>query len=125
MPASAIVLNNGLIVVHNNTRVALTVRMLTDSGQTGEGIKLDPGHTFYSQRCCYAAGMQYRLYIYSTGEYDPNSKKFVGDIPGENIYFVPKLCNRHGIPYGYAEFNVTLGQVTRVNEKHGCYTVPL
>ncbi len=40
-----------------------------------------------------------------------------------NIYFKPTLCNRNGIPYGFAEFNVTDRNVNRSYTQ--CYEGPL
>ncbi|HVA28690.1 MAG TPA: hypothetical protein VNF68_10940 [Candidatus Baltobacteraceae bacterium] len=116
-PASAIVLNNGLIIVHNSTDVPVVVKMLTPSGHEWEGTTLAPGHTFATQRCCYAAGSEYRLYVLHKG---PGTKYGGMD---NNIYFKPALCNRNGIPYGFAEFNVTDHNVNRTYTK--CYEGPL
>jgi hypothetical protein len=116
-PSSAIVLNNGLIIVRNNTAVPVVVEMLTMSGHTWEGTTLAPGGTFATERCCYAAGTEYRLYVLHKG---PASKYGGMD---NNIYFRPKLCNRNGIPYGFAEFNVTDRNVNRAYTD--CYEGPL
>ncbi len=117
-PASAGVnLHNGLIIVHNTTAVPVVVEMLTPSGHTWEGETVAPGHTFITHRCCYAAGTEYRLYVLHKG---PGSH--YGGM-NNNIYFKPKLCNRNGIPYGFAEFKVTDHNVNRTYTD--CYTGPL
>lgn len=116
-PSSAIVLNNGLIIVHNKTDVPVIVEMLTPSGHTWEGTTLAPGASFATDRCCYAAGTEYRLYVLHKG---PGSK--YGGM-NNNIYFRPRLCNRNGIPYGFAEFNVTDHNVNRTYTE--CYEGPL
>ena len=103
--ASAIVLNNGLIVVHNRTNASVRVEMLTLFGHKWEGVALAPGGTFMTERCCYAAGSEYRLYVSLN--------------KGKNIYFYPTLCNHGGIPYGFAEFDVTMNEVIRT--KRECY----
>jgi len=116
-PAPAIILNNGLIIVHNTTDVPVVVEMLTMSGHTWEGTTLQPGHTFMTERCCYAAGTEYRLYVLHKGP--------AGAYGGmdNNIYFRPALCNRNGIPYGFAEFRITANNVNRTYTQ--CYEGPL
>ena len=101
--ASAIVLNNGLIVVHNRTHGSVRVEVTSLFGK--EGVQLAPGGTFMTERCCYAAGSEYRLYVSLN--------------KGKNIYFYPTLCNHGGIPYGFAEFDVTVNEVIRT--KRECY----
>ena len=111
-PASAGVnLHNGLVIVHNTTEVPVEVEMLTPSGHTWEGGTVAPGHTYITHRCCYAAGTEYRLYVLRTGRHH------------SLISFIPKLCNRNNIPYGFAEFNVTRNKLNRAPTS--CYTGPL
>lgn len=116
-PSSAIVLNNGLIVVRNTTDVPVVVKMLTMSGHTWEGTTLEPGHTFTTERCCYAAGTEYRLYVLHKGPAATHGGM------NNNTYFRPTLCNRNGIPYGFAEFTVTAHNVNRAYVH--CYEGPL
>ncbi|MDE2481250.1 MAG: hypothetical protein KGN02_03560 [bacterium] len=118
-PASAIVINNGLIVVHNTTKVPVIVKVLTHSGHEWEGHTVQPGHSFMSERCCYAAGSEYRIYVRHLGS--GSSLQYGG--MDNNIYFRPELCNRNGIPYGFAEFKVTDHNVNRMH--NGCYTGPI
>jgi hypothetical protein len=117
-PSSAIVLNNGLIVVHNNTKVPAKVEMLTMFGATWEGTTVAPGLTFTTERCCYAAGTKYRVYVHRLERIDADDRGYAG-----STYFEPALCNRNGIPYGFAEFYIAADGVHRTSL--ACYQGPL
>ncbi len=120
-PASAVVLHNGLIAVHNLLRGPLQVNIVTETGHVWEEGTVNPGATFYSERCCYVAGIWYRVRLFSRGAWDPVQKKFVELI--ETEYKVkPVLCNFKGIPYGFAEFTVTYRGAVDIIPHHGCYT---
>ena len=121
VPASAIVLHNGLIVIHNQLRVPLTIRIVTATGHFWEGGTIKPGATFYSERCCYAAGSVYRVWLDSMGKWDYDHKKLVDHVlQEENVK--PALCNFKGIPYGFAEFTVAYRGELDIIMHHGCYT---
>ncbi len=124
VPASAIVINNGMIVVHNRLRAPLTVKIVNTFGHVMEADTLKPGGTFYANRCCYAAGTTYHVYLYSSGAWDPVRKEMGEDAISQEMAVTPMLCNDHGIPYGFAEYTVASGRAVRVIQEHGCYAGP-
>ena len=95
-PASAQNLHNGFIAIVNQSHHELTVitfKML--SNDTDEIIKIAPGKVGYLNKCCYAAGTRYRI----DTTYPPPHDK--GNF-GTSHYITPGLCNKNGIPHGFA-----------------------
>lgn len=113
--SSAIVLNNGLIIVRNDSGAPATVRLLTKGGHIMESATLPAGQSFESVHCCYAAGTEYRIYV-------AHRTPQMGD-DQSTMDFDPRICNRNGIPYGFARFLITGRNVLRVD--FGCYEGPL
>ena len=70
-PAPAVVMNNGVIVVTNHTRDPIRIQ-LDGAVQSVEHGTLQPGETWYSGRCCYAAGTSYKLVVRSIENYEAN-----------------------------------------------------
>ena len=113
--AGSLVLNNGIILVHNlssRTRTGIAI-IHWDSGIMQENVMaIAPGDIWLTHKCCYAAGTRYTLSISTSHE--------------QNFAFTPHLCFRNGIPYGYAELTINdeSNNKARVDvvERHGtCY----
>jgi hypothetical protein len=120
LPAWAISLHNGLILVHNFSQAPIQVEVLTPFGHTWEGPEtVQPGYMFISHKCCYAAGTQYRIYVRRLAGAAKEAE------PAVNVYVTPKLCNRDGIPYGFAELVVDRQFVHGHGTQDHCYGGPL
>ncbi len=116
LPARAVVINNGIVVVTNHTtdNVVIYLENALFTGHFIESnISIAPGHTWRSSVCCFAAGTQYQLLV---------SRKSITNLGG-NLHhgFTPHLCNHHGIPYGFYE--VVLGNQNHFYEgdRSACY----
>ncbi len=119
LPALAVNLHNGTIVVHNKTSDTISV-WFEHSWSTGHFMQeanIAPGGTFITSACCFAAGSPYRMRTYRHAP-----APMGGNLT--HFSFTPHLCNRDGIPYGYAVIVVT--QANRVEEidRHSCYEGP-
>ena len=119
-PAQALILNHGMIVVRNNTtsKLGITLEHTWSSGTNIDRADVDPGTTWHSQSCCYAAGSPYRIRVFRNepaalaGRYE--------------MTFTPHLCNRNGVPYGYAVITIEEkgNQILEVS-RESCYGGPL
>ncbi len=96
-PALAVNLHNGVIVVHNNTNNEIDVSFEHGwfTGHFMQRARIAPGKTFITDACCFAAGSPYRMRTYRRSAAPMGGN--LTDFP-----FTPHLCNRNGIPYGYA-----------------------
>jgi hypothetical protein len=114
-PARALILNHGMIVITNRTTDTLSIYLehTWSIGHFIDRAELPPGATWHSQSCCYAAGSPYQLRIYrhAPAPLGGNTDK----------QFSPHLCNRNGIPYGYAVFTVENGNQIREQYPATCY----
>lgn len=95
-PVSAQNIHNGYIAILNQSPHEMTVttfKLL--SNDTDEIIKIAPGKVGYLNKCCYAAGTTYRV----DATYPPPHDK--GNF-GTSHNITPGLCNKNGIPHGFA-----------------------
>ena len=68
----------------------------------------------YFNNCCYAAGSTYELFV------EPKARSGTTDDSvwdSRTIFVKPRLCNIDGIPFGYAEVEVT-GQMVPGTDTH-------
>ena len=121
-PAQALVVNNGMIVVHNDTGYHVSFLLDFVRGHTIVHVRdLPPGSTYRTQACCFAAGTEYSFDAYARPKLELFKK------------IRPHLCNRNGIPYGYEELRITMERITpnadlnhmvvHIVNPHGCYEV--
>lgn len=121
LPARALNLHNGVIVVrnHGTTNVRVYLEYAGNLGHVMESHDIAPGATWYSSVCCFAAGSTYRLDL----RRDNNS---MGQLGGRVVWGItPHLCNRNGIPYGF--FDIALDDRNKLHEgaSNACYDGPL
>ena len=95
--ADHINLHNGYIAIRNDGAIPLRlffIRHIIPGFMrlaTLQSEVVIPAHTtFIANRCCYAAGSNYEMEVGYTRK----------DV---RLGVVPRLCNVHGIPHGYAE----------------------
>ena len=74
--------------------------------------KVAQGHTIQMNNCCVVAGSAYSLAVTD---------------PGRDVAYInygdlrPRLCNIHGIPFGFAVFDIT-GTIQRGTNNDWIYT---
>jgi len=115
-PALAVNLHNGAIVVHNNSKSEIEV-FFEHGWFTGHFIqqaRIAPGKTFITDACCFAAGSPYRMRTY---------RRAPAPMGGNLTHFpfTPHLCNRDGIPYGYAVIVVNDNNTIHEVDQTSCY----
>ena len=107
VPASALNLHNGYTVIRNEGQIPVWVFIQhfipgTIAGAVVQGwTEIGPHSTLVANNCCYAAGSPYRLQVSDSG---PNRSR-------ASYHFEPRLCNQHGIPYGFAMFAISAHKV--------------
>lgn len=114
-PSQALVLNHGLIVVHNESKESITINLEREwyTGHPIDRATIPAGGTYDTSACCYMAGSPYRI--------DARTRTNPGIAHYTKIS--PRLCNRNGIPYGY---EVVSWDGTNFHiDPHGCYEGPL
>ncbi len=128
-PADAIVINNGLIVVVNDTGKGIAGAQIWHWNTTRIDYvaSLNPGQIWHANGCCAAAGSEYTLDLTvwvkpAIGGSEPVTRRAV-------YRFIPKLCNRNGIPYGFAKLVVMPDgpnnyKIERI-DPNSCYEGPL
>lgn len=118
-PALAVNLHNGAIVVHNNTSDVIQVLFAHgwSTGRVMQKANLAPGKTLITDVCCFAAGSPYEVSTYRFAHAPVG-----GHLP--DLRFTPHLCNRDGIPYGYAVIVVNDNNTIHEIDKTSCYEVP-
>ncbi|MDE2483362.1 MAG: hypothetical protein KGN02_14390 [bacterium] len=116
LPALAVNLHNGMIVVHNTTsrEIEIKVTHLWTPHHAMESARVAPGATFIANVCCFAAGSNYRVQVWTIRT----------DRPMADYPFQLRLCNRDGIPYGYGEINVSRDYAVEQVNRDGCYEGP-
>ena len=113
-PALAVNLHNGAIVVHNNMSSEIHVKF-EYKGMMGHFIQefdIAPGKTAITDSCCFAAGSPYRIHVFRSRPHPMDLTPFV---------FTPHLCNKNGIPYGYAVIDVNENYSIHEIDQHSCY----
>ena len=119
LAARALILNNGMIVVENHTSSAIRVYLEhpLNAGHFIDEGSLEPGQTWRSQKCCFAAWSPYsmRVYRHAPAPMGGNYAKS----------FAPRLCNRNGIPYGYDVLIMDNDNQIVEQHTHVCYEGPL
>lgn len=93
LPARATT-SEGVIVVQNNTgwTIRVTLAHQWTRGTTMESVQIDPGNSWHSAACCFAAGSPYVL----VATFQDN-----GQETSRSIDFRPALCHKIVVPYGY------------------------
>ncbi len=121
-PALAVNLHNGAIVVHNNTQDVIYVRFENGlfKGHFIYGyrsLSIAPGKALITDACCFAAGTPYVMHADRLAP-EPVGGKLT------SFVFTPHLCNRNGIPYGYAVIVVKDNNAVQEVEHGSCYEGP-
>jgi hypothetical protein len=112
--SSSIVISSGVIVVHNWTPKTIYITIMGVWGKPRVDKFPINGYEsrYFDSGCCWVAGTSYPMWALRP-EHTPAT------LTGS---FVPHLCNRDGIPYGYASIGVGW-QIEEV-AKTECYTGP-
>lgn len=93
LPASALNFHNGMIVIVNTTGRDLIAYAEFISGHPIDRVNMGQGRVTVNS-CCYAAGSRYIIDGRLT---DPSAQAHK-----TSFDVTPRLCNKDGIPYGYA-----------------------
>ena len=112
-------LHNGAIVIHNHTDDTIEVYLDPSflKGAVVQEGRIAPGGTFISDRCCFAAGTSYRMRTLRSAR-APQGGRLT------DFSFTPHLCNRDGIPYGYAVLVVYRNNTIHEIDHEACYEGP-
>jgi hypothetical protein len=125
--ASALNLHNGYIFITNDSNFTVTVNIhhvfLGGKGNdVGPSLVITPHSTGLDNDCCIAAGSEYLIQAHWTDD-----KIVIGPdiMRGSGAYsplrVTPRLCNQHGIPFGYAHVKTSLQPYS--SSKNGQMTV--
>jgi len=119
-PALAINLHNGAIVVQNKTNSELRVEFehgVLKGLAITKVFSIYPHKTIIANSCCFAAGSPYVMH--STRSVPMGGQGGQVELP--SFVVTPHLCNKNGIPYGYAVIVVDPNYTIHEVDHNSCY----